>query len=86
MPLNETSTFNMAKTQTIIINLTLSMQSENVAEVMFHATNEDWFTAIFPKVDVDFPKMHAHYVGKDFYQTKRDYKGRIFSEADFQER
>ncbi len=49
---------------------------------MFHAINNDWFVVLFPLVDVDLVKMKAHYIGKDFYKTKKDYEGRIFEEAD----
>ena len=48
---------------------------------MFQSLNHDWFTALFPLVDVEFEKMKKHYVGKDFYETKTKYEGRIFAEA-----
>jgi hypothetical protein len=66
---------------TIIINLTYSKHSDSVAEIMFHCTNNDWFIALFPIVDVEFDKMKKHYMGKDFYEIKAEYKGRIFEEA-----
>lgn len=64
----------------LIINLTQSKYSDNVVEIMFHGTNHDWFTALFPLVDVEFDKMKKYYVGKDFYETKKNYEGRIFVE------
>lgn len=66
----------------MIINLTLSKHSDNVVEIMFHATNNDWFVALFPLLDVEFHKMKKHYIGQDFYKTKTEYEGRIFIEAD----
>lgn len=65
----------------LIINLTQSKHSDNVVEMMFHSTNNDWFAALFPLADVEFEKMKQYYVGRDFYKTKDDYKGRIFAEA-----
>jgi len=64
----------------IIINLTFSKHSDNVVEIMFHAINSDWFVALFPLVDVDFDKMKNYYIGRDFYETKNNYKGRILAE------
>lgn len=66
----------------LIINLTSSKHSDNVVEIMFQGLNNDWFTALFPLVDVEFNKMKEYYVGRDFYKTKKKYEGRIFSEAD----
>ncbi len=64
----------------LIINLTHSKLSDNVVEIMFHSINNDWFVALFPLVDVDFDKMKNHYIGKDFYEVKKDYLGCIFEE------
>ena len=66
----------------IIINITHSKESENVFEIMFHGSNNDWFTAVFPIVDVDIKEMSEHYIGKDFYETKRKYKGKVYRESD----
>ena len=66
----------------LIINLTSSKHSDNVVEIMFQAVNNDWFTALFPLVDVEFDKMKEYYIGRDFYETKTKYEGRIFSEGD----
>jgi len=67
----------------MIINLTYHKHSENVIEIMFHSINNDWFVSLFPKSDVDFVAMSNHYIGKDFYETKKLYEGKIFSESDF---
>lgn len=47
---------------------------------MFECINGDWFSALFPLVDVELDKMKEYYIGKYFYDTKKDYKGRVFSE------
>lgn len=65
----------------LIISLTYSKQSKNVVEIMFNGLNNDWFIVLFPLVDVEFEKMKEHYIGKDFYETKASYKGKIFEEA-----
>jgi hypothetical protein len=64
----------------LIINLTASKESDNVVAIMFHALNEDWFIVLFPLVDTDFKTMKEHYIGKDFYETKKAYKGCIYEE------
>jgi hypothetical protein len=66
----------------LIINLSYSKHSENVVEIMFEGLNKDWFTALFPLVDVEFDEMKKYYIGRDFYETKASYEGKIFSEAD----
>jgi hypothetical protein len=65
----------------LIINLTSQKHSDNVVEITFQSLNDDWFAALFPLVDVEFDKMKEYYVGRDFYETKTKYEGRIFSEA-----
>ncbi len=65
------------------INLTYNKQSENVIEIMFHSINNDWFIALFPLTDVNFNKMKKHYIGRDFYEVKKSYENRIFTEGDF---
>jgi len=64
----------------MIINLTTSKYSDNVIEITFHGVNNDWFTALFPLVDVDLKKMKEFYIGRDFYKTKDSYSGKIFVE------
>ena len=64
----------------MIINLTASKESDNVVAITFTALNEDWFVVLFPLTDVDFKQMKDHYVGKDFYETKKAYKGCIYEE------
>ena len=65
----------------LIINLISSKHSDNVVEIMFQSLNEDWFVALFPLVDVEFDNMKEYYIGKDFYEIKTKYEGRIFAEA-----
>ena len=65
----------------LVVNLTYSKYSDNVVEIMFHSTNNDWFVALFPLVDVEFDNMKKYYIGQDFYKTKANYEGRIFEEA-----
>jgi hypothetical protein len=65
----------------LIVNLTSSYYSKNVVEITFHCLNNDWFTVLFPIVDVDLPKMKEFYIGKLFYETKVKYKGRVFEEG-----
>lgn len=66
----------------MIINITEHKHSENVIEIMFHSITNDWFVSLFPKVDVDLVAMKKHYIGKDFYETKKQYEGKIFEEGD----
>jgi hypothetical protein len=66
----------------MIISLTQSKHTDNVVEIMFTGTNNDWFVALFPLVDADLNKMKKHYIGKGFYKTKKEYEGRIFAEGD----
>jgi hypothetical protein len=61
----------------------LTRRGNCVVEIMFHARNQDWFVSLFPLVDVDFNKMKNYYIGKDFYEVKKNYKGKIFTEGDF---
>ncbi len=64
----------------LIINITYHKHSENVVEIIFEALNNDWFSALFPLVDVKFEEMKKHYIGKNFYHTKEKYKGCVFAE------
>jgi hypothetical protein len=66
----------------LIIDLTYSKHSDNVAEIMFHAVNNDWFVALFPLSDVELDKMKEYYIGRDFYEEKKSYEGKIFAEGD----
>ena len=66
----------------LIINLTSSKKSDNVVEIMFHAVNNDWFVALFPLSDVELDKMKEYYIGRDFYEEKKSYEGKIFAEGD----
>lgn len=64
----------------LIINITASKESDNVVAITFHSLNDDWFVVLFPLVDVEFNKIKEHYVGKDFYETKKAFKGCIYEE------
>ena len=75
--------YKYVKLNNMIINITHHKHSENVIEIMFHSINNDWFISLFPKSDVDFVSMKNHYIGKDFYETKKQYEGKIFAEGDF---
>ncbi len=66
----------------MIINLTTSQHSKSVVAITFHALNNDWFTVLFPVTSVELYVIKNFYVGKDFYQTKKEYKGKILEEAD----
>lgn len=64
----------------LIINVTASKESDNVVAITFHSLNNDWFTVLFPLIDVEFNKVKEHYVGKDFYEIKKAYKGCVYEE------
>lgn len=64
----------------LIINVTASKECDNVVAITFTCLNNDWFVVLFPLVDVQFNKMKDHYVGKDFYETKKSFKGCIYEE------
>ena len=69
----------------LIIDLTASKHSKEVIEVMFHAVNGDWFAALFYEADVEFElfdKMKEYYIGRDFYEEKKTYEGKVFAEGD----
>lgn len=65
----------------LIISLNYHKYSNNVVEIIFNSLNNDWFSALFPLVDVEFNKMKEHYIGRNFYEIKKSYEGRIFAEA-----
>ena len=67
----------------MIINLTCEKHSEDVVEIMFHSLNSDWFVALFPLNKIDFNSVKNQYIGKDFYEVKKSYEGKIFAEDDF---
>lgn len=64
----------------LIINITASKESDNVVAITFHSLADDWFVVLFPLCDVDFKAMKDHYIGKDFYETKKAYEGCIYEE------
>lgn len=66
----------------MIINLTSTSHSKNVVAITFHSLNNDWFTVLFPLNSVELYVIQNFYVGKDFYQTKKEYKNKILEEAD----
>jgi hypothetical protein len=63
----------------MIINITLEYNDKFV-EVMFHSLN-DWFIVLFP-LNINFEDMKSYYIGKDFYDTKKIYKGKVWCEND----
>lgn len=55
----------------LIINITQAKESENVVAITFTCLNEDWFVVLFPLADVQFNTIKNHYIGKNFYETKK---------------
>ena len=63
----------------MIISIDIHINNTNI-EVQFNHLNGEWFVSTFPSV-LDIQKLKEFYIGKDFYEVKKKYNGKILRES-----